>query len=56
MFFMRLLWFGSELMALLGGGIVVARDWENLLPPNPGPGALMGVYCPHKLAIFAGHK
>lgn len=29
-------------MVLLRVGIVVARDWENLLPPKPGPGALMG--------------
>jgi hypothetical protein len=44
-FFMRLLWFDSELMALLlSVGIVVARDCENLLSPKPGPGALMGVF------------
>jgi len=42
-FFIKLLWFDSELIVLLNVGIVVDRDCENLRPLKPGPGALMGV-------------
>ena len=43
-FFIMVLWLASELIVLLVNvGMVVDLDCEYLRPPNPGPGALMGV-------------
>lgn len=42
-FFIMALWSEPELIVLLKVGMVVDRDWEKRRPPNPGPGALIGV-------------
>ena len=42
--FMRLLWLESELIVLLARlGTEGPLVWEYLRPPNPGPGAFIGV-------------
>ncbi len=55
-FFIKVLWFESELIVLLSVGIVVERDCENRLPPNPGPGALIGVYIPKENHSISSHS